>query len=105
MASINNAYVNQLATAPEYTMFEFKNKAEGANTATFTWQGKSSIAPSASIVKLQVYNRNSTLWEDKDTDNATGVDTQFELTFILPNTADYVDINGWIACRVWQKIQ
>lgn len=69
------------------------------------WNGQSTLAPSASIVRLQIYNRNTPGWENVDSDNTTAADTDFDLTGnISTNLSNYYDGNNEVAWRVYQEI-
>lgn len=68
------------------------------------WYGRCTLAPSTSIVKLQIWNVNGSVWEDVDTDNVTGADTDFTLTgSITVNASDYKDAQNIITCRIYQN--
>jgi hypothetical protein len=99
----NDIYVGQ-TFASEYSVFLFKEQ-HGNNIAfpTVTWKGRSNIAPSSSIVYLQVYNRTSATWETLNSDNATAADTKFTLTGTITGTlSDYYDNNRWVSYRIYQ---
>jgi hypothetical protein len=81
---------------------QFKNFVGDNADCVLTWNGQSTLAPSASIVKLQIYNRNTTTWNDVDDDSTTAADTDFNLTGTIPNLTNYV-IGGVISCRVYQE--
>lgn len=85
-------------------MFVFKDKHTEQDVIEVTWIGKSTLAPSVSEVRLQIWDRNGSTWEDLDSDNATGADTEFTLEGSkTENLANYFDAQFWIACRVWQE--
>ena len=92
------------ATNP-YLLFEFKDVDTSgiATSVTLNWNGQASIAPSSSTVRLQIYNRNSTTWEDVDTDSATAADTDFTLTGSVSPLTNYKDSSNTISCRVYQN--
>jgi hypothetical protein len=101
----DNTRVAQSAFS-EYTIFLFKDYIGASSTFTVTWEGQSSLAPSLSVVVLQVYNRNSTTWETLDSDNAAAANTDFELTgSVLANVANYKDASNVVSCRVYQLAQ
>ena len=103
VSSDNNAYVDQTSIG-QYAMFLYKDKGTAQHNFTVTWKGKSDYAPSSSVVKLQIYDRDGTTWEDLDDDNATGAGTEFTLTATVTSDLDhYYDANYWIACRVYQR--
>lgn len=102
--SDDNSYASQTAT-DNYAIFEFKNRGEyNTDAINVTWKGKSDLAPSSSIVKLQVYNHNTDTWGDVDTDNATAANTEFTLTGSLSGVGieNYYDPNLWVSFRVYQ---
>lgn len=63
---------------------------------------KSSLAPTLSPVYLQVYNQNTNLWENFDSENEHGVDQEFELEAKINDTTNYKDSGQVITCRVYQ---
>ena len=68
---------------------------------TLKWIGQSTLAPSISLVKLQVFNRGTVTWDDVDSDNVSGADVDFTLIGIV-SLANYKDGNNVISCRVYQ---
>ena len=86
----------------EYMVHQFKNFVGTRPSCNLYWNGKSDLAPSASIVKLQAYNQVTTTWTDVDTDNVTGAETDFDLNGSIPDLTNFVD-NGVVSCRVWQQ--
>lgn len=103
VATEDAVFTTQSATN-EYSVILFKNKGlYVTDNIVVTWIGQSNIAPSASTVYLQIYNRTSGLWETLDSDNATGVDTNFTLSGTKTSSlTDYYDANLWVSCRVYQ---
>jgi len=85
-------------------LHQFKDYTSGTGV-TFTWKGQAEIAPSASTVYLQIYDRNLTTWETIDSDSATAANTDFTLTGDKSDLTDYKDINNVVACRVYQLAQ
>lgn len=103
VASTDGIYANQTATN-EYAFFQFKNKnVNNTDPITVIWIGQSSVAPSASTVALQIYNRNSGLWETLDTESVIGANASFVLTGTQSTSlSDYYDGSYWVSCRVYQ---
>ena len=103
VATDNNVYVSQSATG-QYATFLFKDilLAEN-NVVNITCKARASIAPSSSTVYLQIYNRNLSSWETKTSNSVTAANVKFTMSYTLNNLSDYKDINGWIACRVYQE--
>ena len=104
MENDDGVRVAQTAT-DEHAIFLFKDKNDNATDGiSVTWNGQTDLAPSSSTVYLQIYNRDSTAWENLDSDSTTGVDTDFDLTgSVSENLDDYYDANNWVACRVYQE--
>ncbi len=88
----------------EYAIFLFKNKNDSQENITLNWNGQSDRAPSDSTIYLQIYNRNSTTWENLDSDDETGANTDFDLTGTQSaNLSNYFDADFWISWRVYQQ--
>jgi hypothetical protein len=103
VATVNNIFTDQSATN-QYSIQQFKNKGNSSSdNIVVTWVGQSSIAPSASTVYLQIYNRNSGLWETLDSNNAASVNTNFSLSGTKTTSlSNYYDASNWVSCRVYQ---
>jgi hypothetical protein len=64
---------------------------------------QSDTAPSTSTVVLQIYNRNSTTWENLDTDSTTAANTDFTLSETQSsNLSNYYDAQNMVSVRVYQ---
>jgi hypothetical protein len=87
----------------EYIIHQFKDYVGGAPSCTLYWDGQSDQAPSASIVNLEIYNYNSTTWENVDSDNVTGAGADFVLQGSIPDLTNYRSPGNYITCRVWQR--
>lgn len=94
--------VAQTAT-DEYAIHQFKDHAGENMSASLTWNGQSDVAPSSSIVKLQIYNYDTPAWEDVDSNNAANADTDFTLSGNIADLTDYKSPTNYITCRVWQE--
>ncbi len=94
--------VGQSGGATQYIIHQFKNYASYYNSATVTWVGQSSLAPTSSTVYLQIYNQSSTTWETIDSDNVANVNTDFTLTTTVTPLTNYKDSDNYISCRVYQ---
>jgi len=99
----DNVYSNQGGNS-EYMVFLFKDQYDTSTGFLDLYcRAKSSLAPSTSSVYLQVYNRNTGLWETVDTESAAAADTKFTLNAIIDtNLSDYYDANRWVSCRIYQ---
>lgn len=100
VADYDGTRVNQAATG-QIPIHQFKNYAT-TNSGTFTWRGRSNTACSTVPVVLQIYNHNSSLWEDLDTDTTTLADTDIELTANVASLTNYKGEGGIVTCRVHQ---
>jgi hypothetical protein len=96
--------VDQTAT-DEFAIHQFKDYVGAVVSCTLEWEGQSDLAPSSSIVTLQIYNRDTSEWDTVDSDNTTGADTDFILTANIADLTDYKDENSVISCRVYQESQ
>jgi len=86
--------------------FEFKDRNNQSSSFAATWKGKSTRNTVLSPVTLQVFNRTLVSWETLATENSVGADTMFTLTGSKGvDLSDYYDAQGWIACRVYQRIE
>lgn len=103
IAANDEDYVDQTAT-DEYAIHQYKDYVGAAGTVNVLWNGQSDLAPSASIVKLQVYNYDTPAWEDIDSDNATAADTDFDLSGAV-DTTDRISPQGTMTFRVYQLAQ
>lgn len=100
IATIDEARVDQTATA-EYTIHQYKNYVD-ASSCSLTWVGQTNYKPTWSTVYLQIYNRDSGLWETVDSDNTTEEDVDFTLNATIANLTNYKDGRNVISCRVYQ---
>lgn len=87
-----------------FSVFEFKDYVN-INNPTFRWRGKSSLSTITSTVYLQIYNRDSGLWEDLDSDSGTLANTYFDLEATIPDITDYRDVNKIVTCRIYQEVK
>ena len=100
----DNIYVQQ-AAADEYVLFLWKNKNNDDKSAIIVqWKGKSDRAPNLSTVFLQIYNRNTPVWENLDSNNVAGAGVEFTLLGSkIANLNHYYDAQNWVNCRVYQQ--
>ncbi|MFA5768359.1 MAG: hypothetical protein WC871_02325 [Bacteroidales bacterium] len=96
-----------VATSTDFMVHMYKeyNDTANADPLTVTWNGQSTLAPTAATVYLQVYNHNSDEWENLDTETSAAKNTDFTLTgSISTNPENYYDANYLVACRVYQEV-
>ena len=93
--------VGQTATG-QYAIHEFKNDVGSANSCNLIWEGQSDLAPNASPVVLEIFNRNSAQWDNVDTENISDANTDFTLSGNIPDLTNYKDGSNIISCRVYQ---
>jgi len=98
----NNVWVGQNANL-EYAVHQYKEYAGGDSVATVNWEGKSSIPPSTLPIYLQIYNQNTDEWETLASNNSAAVDTDFTLSYIVPNLTNYKTVESIIVFRVYQQ--
>jgi hypothetical protein len=104
VAADDNVYVLQTALG-QHGIFRFDNyNINATDPISATCKLKSTLAPSASVVKLQILNRNTPAWEDLDTDNATAADTEFTLEGTQSsNLSYYYGDENRVSFRVYQE--
>ncbi len=98
----NNVRVGQTG-ALEYMVHEYKNFVGTASFATLHWEGQTDLAPSSSTVYLQIYNRNTTTWDNVASDNTSSPGTDFVIEGTLTDLTNYKDASNVIASRVYQQ--
>jgi len=103
--SYDTVVVGQTATG-QYAIHQYRDFV-GANTlCTLTWKGQSTLAPSSSIVVLQIYNYNEVdpdiRWKTVDSDNVEDANTDFILTANMADLTDYKKEDNTICCRIYQ---
>lgn len=97
--------VDQTANTGQYAVFLFKDAHTQQEPFAVQWNGQSSLAPSASAVYLQIYNRTLAEWESLANNNAESAGVDFTLQGSKStNLGNYFDVNFEIACRVYQQI-
>ena len=99
----DNIYVSQTATN-EYAIFVWKDKNDNnTDTIKVIYKGKSSLSTSIQPVYLQIYNYNSSVWQQLDMNDNTTADIEFTLQGrLIANVNYYYDVDNWITCRVYQ---
>jgi hypothetical protein len=98
----DNSRVAQTADG-EFAIFLFKEYSGGGSSCTIEWEGQTNYPPSLSTVYLEIFNRNTSEWEQLDSDNATNEDTDFTLNGSIADLTNYKDGNTIISCRVYQE--
>jgi len=94
--------VGQTATS-EYSIHQYKDCGGTATNCFIEWEGQTNCAPSLSTVYLQIFNRNTPVWQTIDSDNSSPEDTDFSLSASISDLTNYKDANGVIVCRVYQR--
>ena len=87
----------------EYMIHEFKDFVGSNSQCTLEWEGRSTLAPSSSIVKLQIFNQQTNAWIDVDTDNESIANFDFTLTNSIADLTNYKNPSNVISCRVYQE--
>jgi hypothetical protein len=101
VSEIDGIYVDQTGEY-QYMIHEFKDTIQVANTCTVTWVGKTNLPPSISPIILEIYNRDTELWDQLDSDNSSPSYSNLTLTSEINDLTDYKDTNNYICCRVYQ---
>lgn len=101
VATRNDIYIEQEA-ALQYMIHQFKDFVGSQTECSVQWEGKSDLAPNLSAVYLEIYNRNTSAWEQLDSDNTAGADVDFELEGKIADLTNYKDVSNVITCRVYQ---
>jgi len=97
----NDIRVSQSALG-EFAIHQFKDFVT-PNTCQLECELQSSLAPSVSGVFLQIYNRDTTTWDNVDSNDFTDADTDFTLSGNIGDLTNYKDGSGIISCRVYQE--
>ena len=87
----------------EYVIHQFKDLVHGMAGCYVGWNGQSALAPSVSTVRLQVYNYDTSEWENLDSDNVAAADTDFNLNKGIADLTDYKSPGQYLTCRVYQQ--
>jgi len=103
VATKNDVRVGQGGTSG-FNIHLFKNFVGAQTSCQLECELQSTIAPTASTVRLAIYNRNTTLWDIVDFDNTSAANTDFILLFTVSDLTDYKDASNVISCRVYQEI-
>ena len=102
VATKDDVRVEQTAS-DEYALHQFKDYVGGSPSAYLEWEGQSDLAPSQSKVVLQIYNQNTTTWDDVAENNAENADTDFVLEGNIADLTNYKTPQNTISCRVYQE--
>ena len=94
--------MGQTATG-EFTIHQFKNYVGAASAVRLECELQTNNPPSLSTVYLQIYNRDSTTWENVDSDNTTAINTDFSLKADIADTTNYKNASNVISCRGYQE--
>jgi hypothetical protein len=101
VGSDNDVRVDQEGTS-QYAIHQFKDYVGDEAQCTLLCQLQSSLAPSSSIVILEIYNYEHAGWEWIDSNNSTGANTEFNLTGQIEDLTNYKNGSGIMTCRVYQ---
>jgi hypothetical protein len=95
----DEVYVDQ--ESDNFAIHQFKDVVE-TSSATIEWNGQSDLAATSKTIYLQIYNRNTSSWETKDSNSTVNANTDFTLTATISDLTNYKDGNNVISCRVYQ---
>jgi len=87
----------------QYAIFQFKEYVVG-NSCVITWDGQSnmSFGNTDQAVYLQIYNRNTSLWETIEALDQGVPDSDVTLQHNMVDLTNYKDANSVVSCRVYQ---
>jgi hypothetical protein len=97
---------DEITSSSEYPVISFATKhTNSTDSASSTWNGQSSIAPSVNNIVLQIYRFGSTNdWISVSTNSSAAANTDFDLAAnINSNVSEYYDGSDWIYWRVYQE--
>lgn len=98
----DDVYVAQTGTG-EYMIHEFKDFVGANSMCNVEWEGKTSLAPLLSEVVLEIYNHNTDVWDEIDSESVLALpDVDFSLSAGIADLTDYKDGSNVITCRVLQ---
>jgi len=102
VSSDNSVYTDVTGNQYLLHMYERTN-TNSTDQISATWNGKTTLAPSASTVYLQIWNKTSSSWETLASDNTTAANTDFTLTgSITSSLSDYYQTGNKVVFRVYQ---
>jgi hypothetical protein len=86
----------------QYMVHQFKNFV-GTETKRLVFSDlQSSLAPSASPIVLEIYNRVTTTWVELVRNDVLPANIDFSLTKNVMDLSAYKDASNVISCRIWQ---
>lgn len=89
----NDVRVGQTGTS-EYMVHQYKNFVGSNMWCNLEWEGQSTFAPLSSTVYLQIYNRNTSVWDTVDSDNSVNADIDFALLVNIADLTNYKNISA-----------
>jgi len=90
------------AAASEYAIHQFKDYIGASNSCAIEWYGQTSLAPTSSEVFLEIYNKDTTTWDQIDSNDTAEATTNFTLGARILDLTHYKDAGSVICCRVYQ---
>lgn len=101
VSTSDSIYIDQTGSNT-YLLHQFKAFVGNESFCTLYWKGKSELAPSTSLIALQIFNVTSNVWETIDSNNSGQADVDIELQDTIVDLTNYKDANSVISCRVYQ---
>ena len=101
VGSDNNVRVSQ-SGSKEFIIHEFKEYVDKFS-CSIECNLQTDLAPTISIVKIQIYNRVTTVWDDVTTNSIAGAGSDFSMTGSIPNLTSYRDGDNVVSFRVYQE--
>jgi len=87
----------------QFMIHEYKDFVGDNTQCTLICNLQTTLVPTESTVYLQIYNRNTTSWDNVDSNNSASADTDFTLTGVVADLTNYKDDQSIISCRVYQE--
>lgn len=102
VANIDGVFVDQDGT-DQWMIHQYKNFIGISTALMLNWKGRSTLSTQTSPIYLQIFNRNSNLWQTVGSDTLTGPNVDITLEATILDTSFYIDDNKVIASRVYQE--
>lgn len=99
----NTTDVSVTTNVGPYMVHQFAKHNASAQQINVTWTGKVGRPASAATVHLQIYDFNTSAWEDLATNTTVAANTSFTMTGTQSaSVANYYNASGFAYIRVYQ---
>lgn len=86
----------------EHMVHQFKDFVGARTSCEIELEARSTLAPSASTVFLQIFNQSTSSWETLDQDNTSRADVDFNFVKKISDLTSYKDSSSLVSVRVYQ---